>query len=147
MSILNAIQGKRVYLDTNIWIYSLEEYSYFAYSLRQLFQSIDDGELEAITSELTLAETLVKPLRDSNLELQTVYRLAIQNLGGLSVLPVSRDVLLKAAEISANTRLKLPDAIHAATAILSECSTFLTNDELFRRVSELYVVILSEISS
>lgn len=50
MSILNAIQGKRVYLDTNIWIYSLEEYADFVYSLRQLFQSIDDLVLSFLSA-------------------------------------------------------------------------------------------------
>ena len=37
MNILNAIQGNRVYLDTNIWIYTLEEYPIFVSALRQLF--------------------------------------------------------------------------------------------------------------
>ena len=38
MNILNAIQGMRVYLDTNIWIYTWEEYPTFVTDLRELFQ-------------------------------------------------------------------------------------------------------------
>ena len=138
---------RRRYLDTNIWIYTWEEYPTFVTDLRELFQSIDAGDLEAVTSELTLAEVLVKPARDGNLELQTLYRLAIQNIGGLHVAPVSREVLSEAAQLSASTNLKLLDAIHATTAILTECSTFLTNDKLFRRVSQLHVVLLSDMNS
>jgi predicted nucleic acid-binding protein len=41
---------------------------------------------------------------------------------------------------------KTPDALHVATAILSDCVLFLTNDYAFRRVSKLNVVILDEVS-
>ncbi|MGI2907050.1 hypothetical protein [Tolypothrix sp. VBCCA 56010] len=53
MGILDAIQGNRVYLDTNIWIYALEGYPAFIHDLTQLFQSIDRGNLSAVTSELS----------------------------------------------------------------------------------------------
>ena len=41
--------------------------------------------------------------------------------------------------------LKTPDAIHAATAISVNCDLFITNDKNFRNLSNLPVVILSEI--
>ncbi len=53
MGILDAIQGNRIYLDTNIWIYALEAYPAFVQDLTQLFQSIEQGNLSAITSELS----------------------------------------------------------------------------------------------
>lgn len=31
----------------------------------------------------------------------------------------------------ASINIKLPDAIHAATAMLTQCSTFLSNDQRF----------------
>jgi len=40
--------------------------------------------------------------------------------------------------------LKTPDAIHAATAIVSGCVQLLTNDPAFRRVPNLAVVVLSD---
>jgi predicted nucleic acid-binding protein len=67
MGILDAIQGNRVYLDTNIWIYASEGYPPFIYNLSQLFQSIDQGNLNAVTSELSLAEALVKPFQNQDL--------------------------------------------------------------------------------
>lgn len=63
MGILDAIQGNR-YLDANIWIYALEGYPVFIQDLNQLFQSIDQGNLSAVTSELSLAEALVKPCQN-----------------------------------------------------------------------------------
>jgi len=106
--------------------------------------AIDSGELQAVTSELTLAETMVKPELDGNVDLQRVYELAIQNSGGLRVVPVHRRVLMEAARIRASSHLRLPDAIHAATSLLGTCETFLTNDSLFRNVAGLPVVVLSE---
>ena len=147
MDILNIIQGQQIYLDTNVWIYALEGYPSFVPDLTQLFQSIDSGDLTAVTSELTLAEVLVKPLMDGNLERQMAYQQAIKNSNVLYVAPVSRNVLIKAAQLRASVNLKLPDAIHAATALLTRCSTFLTNDKGFRTVPGFHVILLSEISS
>lgn len=128
MVILNAIRGERVYLDTNVFIYAIEGYPAFTNALDDFFGSIDAGELRACTSELTLAEVLVKPLMDGNLEIQAAYQQALQNSEGFEVVSVSRDVLIEAARLRAVANFRLPDAIHGATAILSACQTFLTND-------------------
>ena len=71
--------GSRIYLDANVWIYALEGYAAFAAPLAALFARIDAGELIAITSELTLAEVLVKPFIDDNVALQQRYIETLQN--------------------------------------------------------------------
>lgn len=38
-------------------------------------------------------------------------------------------LLAEAARLRAISRIKLPDAIHAATALQRECTSFLTNDD------------------
>ena len=146
MGILDAIQGNRIYLDTNIWIYALEAYPAFVQDLTQLFQSIDQGNLSAITSELSLAEVLVKPFQNQDLAQQQMYKQFIRASQNVSVFPVSRDILIEAARLRASFNLKLPDAIHAATALLTQCSTFLTNDQRFQCVPTLPVVLLSQIT-
>ena len=147
MGILDAIQGKRKYLDANIWIYALEGYPAFIQNLTQLFQSIERGNLKAVTSELSLAEALVKPLQNQDLAQQMSYKQLICSSQNLSVIPVNRDVLIQAARLRASVNIKLPDAIHAATALLTQCSTFLTNDQRLQAVPALSVVLLSQITS
>ncbi|WGV28385.1 type II toxin-antitoxin system VapC family toxin [Halotia branconii] len=147
MVIVNAIQGERVYLDTNIFIYAIEGYLDFVDELNQLFDSIDAGNFRAFTSELTLAEVLVRPLMDGNLEIQAVYQQALQSSEVLEVVAVSRDVLIEAARLRAVANLRLPDAIHGATAILSGCETFLTNDRRLTALPGIEVVVLSEMVS
>ncbi|MBR8827776.1 MAG: PIN domain-containing protein [Gomphosphaeria aponina SAG 52.96 = DSM 107014] len=145
MGILDAISGYRVYLDTNIWIYALEGYPAFRDNLTQLFQHIDLGDLMAFTSELSLAEALVKPLQNQDLVQEEIYKQAISSRASLAVIPISREILIEAAQLRASVKLKLPDAIHAATARLNQCSSFITNDKNFEKVPGISVILLSEI--
>ncbi len=145
MVVVNAIRGERVYLDTNIFIYAIEGYPDFVDELNQLFDNIDAGNLRAFTSELTLAEVLVRPLIDGNLEIQSVYQQALQSSEVLEVVAVSWHVLIEVARLRAVANLRLPDAIHGATAILSGCETFLTNDRRLTALPGIEVVVLSEV--
>ncbi|MEO0541104.1 MAG: PIN domain-containing protein, partial [Cyanobacteria bacterium P01_A01_bin.105] len=133
------------YLDTNIWIYALEGYSAFRADLMQLFEQIQAGTLTGVTSELTLAELLVQPYRDGNSDQQALYKKAIANRKNFWVVPVFRNLLIDAARIRGRTPLKLPDAIHAATALRSECTSFLTNDRQFQNLTDMPVVLISEV--
>ena len=58
---------------------------------------------------------------------------------------ITIDLLRDAAQLRADTNLKTPDAIHAATALAKGCVQFITNDPAFRRVSGLNIVVLSEL--
>jgi predicted nucleic acid-binding protein len=145
MGLLNSLQGDRIYLDVNIWIYALEGYPHFRSDLAALFQAIDQGTLTAVTSELALAEALVKPIQDQDQAVQKIYQQAIANRPNVEVRSIDRAILIMAAQLRATTKLKLPDAIHAATALNAQCSTFLTNDQGFRHVLPLPVLLLSEL--
>jgi predicted nucleic acid-binding protein len=53
--------------------------------------------------------------------------------------------LRQAAQLRAQYNLKTPDAIHAATAMEVGCAQFITNDDGFRRVLSLPVVVLKDL--
>lgn len=130
--------GSRVYLDANVWIYALEGYAAYAVPLKALFARIDSGEITAITSALTLAEVLVKPFADGNPALQQLYAETLQDRPSLSVVPLTRTVLIEAARLRAqHAALKMPDALHAATALTSGAKYFLSNDARFATVPNL----------
>lgn len=147
MDFLNAIRGPFVYLDTNIFIYALEAYVEYVSALTALFNAIDQGQFTAVTSELTLAECLVRPLIDQNTARQENYKQVLQSSAALRVVPISRNILIDAAQARASSNLRLPDAIQASTCLRGMCETFLTNDPAFRSVPGLPVVVLSEIIS
>jgi predicted nucleic acid-binding protein len=81
---------------------------------------------------------------DGNLEIQTAYQQALQSSEGLEVVPVSREVLIEAARLRSVANFRLPDAIHGATAILTGCETFLTNDRRLAAMSGVEAVLSSE---
>ncbi len=145
MGSLNALIGDRVYLDANIFIYALEDFSPVGAKLRSLFARFDRGELQAVTSELTLAEVLVKPLRDGNTTASESYRRILQTSAALEVVPVGRDILLAAAALRAASTMKLPDAIHAATATSARCTTLLTNDRGFAGLPGIAILSLASL--
>jgi predicted nucleic acid-binding protein len=147
MGLLNALQGDRIYLNVNVWIYALEGYPAFVQELTQLFQAIDQGTITVITSELSLAEALVKPFQTQNIAQQEIYKQAIANRQNVSIIPVQREILIAAAQLRATTKLKLPDAIHFATALQAQCKTFVTNDRGFQGIPGISVVLLSSVIS
>jgi predicted nucleic acid-binding protein len=143
--LIAALAGSRVYLDTNVLIYAIEGLDPFAGELRSLLEAIDNGALEAVTSELTLAEALAKPLQDGNEEHQRAYLEALTG-GSLILEPITRAILLDAARCRAENRvLRLPDAIHIATATASNCSDFLTNDLRLKYENGPRILLLTEI--
>lgn len=134
-----------VYLDTNIIIYSVEGFPDYADKIKLLLDELDATEIIAVTSELTLAEVLVKPLQDGNVKIQQAYKDFLLPTLVFEVVPISLSILESAAESRAKTKLKLPDAIHWATFQDCKCNTFLTNDDAFKSLKQAEVKILSDI--
>jgi predicted nucleic acid-binding protein len=101
---------------------------------------------EVITSVLTIAEVLVKPMREGTEEEVSELREAILATPRLRIVEVDRRIAETAARIRATTGLKLPDAVHLAAAVAGGAQAFLTNDSGFKRASAfLPVLILDEL--
>lgn len=145
MGIMDTLQSKQsVYLDSNIFIYLLEMHPTFIDVLTELFLFIDSGQLPAVTSELTLAETLVKPTEENNIDLQRTYQSVLQTSNVLHVISINRVILIEAARLRATNKIKLPDAIHLATAIVNHCQAFITNDLLLKNTNDIRIISLSD---
>jgi predicted nucleic acid-binding protein len=143
---IERISGPRVYLDANVFIYALEGYLPYTRILADLSDRLDRGEIRGVTSELTLAETLVRPMQLGDSGLEAAYETALSPSGFLDVVPIGSEILRRAARIRATEQgLRLPDAIHAATAVLSGCASFLTNDFGLRKLDGIEVVMLSDL--
>lgn len=145
MGLIDAIGGRRAYLDANIFIYAVEGAAPYAVVLEDYFIRVARGEQNAVTSELALAEVLVKPFVDRSRERQRAFEQALRTQGGLTVLAVTKVLLIQAARLRATTRLKLPDAIHAATAREAACDVFLTNDGRIKHLPDLDVLQLADL--
>lgn len=144
MGTLEILDSSLVHVDTAIVIYSVEKIPSYFPLLEPLWLRLKAGTLRIISSELTLMETLVLPLRNKNFDLIQAYESLILE-SDIQVIPITQSVLKEAAHLRASTSLRTPDAIHAATAISEDCSVFLTNDTGFRTVPKLPVLVLNEV--
>ena len=122
----------------------MEKHADYWRILLLLWQSLKAREIEVFTSELTLLETLVQPIKQNNQNLASAYESLLTSTE-INLLPISIDVLREAANLRAAQNLKTPDAIHAATAFSADCSYFVTNDSGFKRLSNINIAILSDL--
>ncbi|WEK05039.1 MAG: PIN domain-containing protein [Candidatus Devosia phytovorans] len=117
-----------VYADTNVFIRAWEGGHELTTALIDLLEIRHGNAPVFATSELTLAEILVHPLRDHDRRLRIRYERLLEPSDWLRVGEVDRTILLGAALLRSRYRLKLPDAIHAATALQLGCESILTGD-------------------
>lgn len=145
MTKVSGLAGKRIYLDANILIHFIEGHRLQADSLRELFDAVDARTVAALTSELSLAEALVKPLALGRRDVAGIYETILSDTSPIEVVAVDRNVLVRSAEIRAREGGHMFDAIHVATAMRHGCDYFLSEDERVRSPSELPVLRLDEL--
>lgn len=135
----------RYYLDTNIVISVVEAAGRLAETQIQFVSGVDGAAIEALTSELTLAECLVKPFANRNVMVVEAYLLFLNGRHNFPVLPIDRHILTVAARLRTELGVKLPDAIHIATAQSAACTVFLTNDRGIRLPEGMKLNLWNEI--
>jgi uncharacterized protein len=132
MGRLKVSQGS-IYCDTNVFIHGTEgdDRSPLRLAIASLFLVESESKFPILkTSLLTISELMVHPYRQKDKALEADYRVFWQTNDFLEVGPIDLEILLNAAELRANySGLKLPDAIHLATALAFGCAVFLTADE------------------
>jgi predicted nucleic acid-binding protein len=136
-----------VYVDANILIYIVEGNKALTSALKQIVEALDAGALSAVTSELTLAEVLIGPLRNNDQKLASTYRSLLLSSKVLRTVPVSAAILERSAAIRCNSMTSLPDAIHLATAELAGCKYFLTEDRQLRVQPPLTAVGVADLNA
>lgn len=146
MGPLNLPESGRVYVDTAPVIYTVERHPVYEEMLRTLWAAMAAGRVQVITSELTILEALVQPLRHGDDVLIGQYEELFRRMTpGLR--PITPQVLRAAARLRAETRLRTPDAIHLSTALAESCALVITNDADFRRAPGLTVTVLKDVAS
>ena len=144
MGLLSDLGAGPVALDTSIFVYFIEEHPLYLPLVDPLFEAIDAGEIEAVTSSLTLLEVLVIPFRFANATLIERYETLLTRSEGLRLIDLDRDLLRSVAQIRAATRTKTPDAMQLAAAVAAGCPVFLTNDNRIPTLPGLRRLLLED---
>jgi len=119
----------RVYLDANVFVAAFEHVGAHSDHAWWILHAVEGGQIEAGTSEITLAEVLVKPFEGGATDLAKGYDKMMVSASNFEVLPIRRDILVSAAVLRARRiSIRLPDAVHIATAQALSCGFFISND-------------------
>jgi len=123
-------QPALVYLDSNVFIAAMENPGAHSDHAWWIIRAVEEGEIGAVTSEITIAEVLVKPIQLGNDSFVSAYEEMIASSAHFEVLPVRRDILVQAAQLRARrSSIRLPDAIHIATALTASCRCIVSDDQ------------------
>ena len=144
MGLIEDLRGQKICLDTAPIIYFIEDHETYRKILRPVFVEIDVGNIEAITSTLTLLEVLVHPFRAGNQVLAEKYREILLSSAGLITFEISHEISEMASRLRAKYSIRTPDAIQMAVGIRYGATHFLTNDPRLRKVTEIKVLILDD---
>jgi uncharacterized protein len=122
----------RIFFDTNLFIYLLEDSGARGAKVSGILERISGRRDELLTSTLTLAEVLVKPLSVGDIVWADRYE-KLLNTPGVSVLAFDRASARIYAQLRQDKTLKPPDAIQLSCAANAKCDLFITNDERLSR--------------
>lgn len=133
---------RRIALDTNIFIYQLDAHPKYCPLTDAIFAWLDRPNHSAVTSTITMTEILVYPYAQaSDQEADEIYAL-LSTYPNLQWIPPSLEIADCAARIRADHGLRTPDALQAATAIVSGATALVTNDLAFTRVPNVETLLL-----
>ena len=138
------LKGKIIGLDTMVFIYHFEENQIYSPLTFSIFESLEKGNFNAITSILTLLEILVKPKRGNNSILTERYKILLETFPNLQVKTLDENIADVASSLRANYNINTPDAIQLATSLEAQADIFITNDTSLKKVTEIKVLLLSE---
>jgi predicted nucleic acid-binding protein len=134
-----------MFLDTALVIYFVERNPTYAALVDDIFNRIDSGAVQTVTSPITLMECLVVPIQKSQAKVQQDFTDLIVSGANVRFVGLDSSIAQLAAKLRADHGLKLADAFQAATAVISGCGALLTNDLGLKRVPGISVLVLDEL--
>lgn len=117
----------RIYWDTMLFIYWLENNSRYAERVQQIRNSMNRRHDQLCTSAFTVGEALVGFHKRNDIETAARVRGFFLE-GSIEIIPYTADLADSYAEIRARLKVSSADAIHLACAAKAETDLFLTND-------------------
>lgn len=131
-------------LDTTAFIYWIEENPTYLDAVAPVFRAADVGDIEIVSSALTLLEVLVVPYRAGNIGLAERYEALLTRSRGVRLIDIDTGQLRAAAQIRALHGIRTPDALQLSAALAARCPVFVTNDRRFPTIPGLRILQLRD---
>ncbi len=139
---------KRVFVDTAPFIYFIEKNEnnpqYFN-KVKRFFEDSYNNDVTFISSVITMEEYLVFPYRKNEQCYIDMFEKLIRTLE-VDIREINKETAIKASMIRAEyTAFKSMDSLQLATACLTGCDLFLTNDRQLRQFKEIRCITVDEL--
>lgn len=135
--------NSRVYVDSNIFIYFIENTPKFHSRVESLFEEISRVDATIMTNEIAIAECLYQPAKTRNTNLIRIYESFFEAPGQIEIDLLTGELCKQAALHGGALGLKLIDAIHYFSAFEAGCSHFVTSDTSFKSGPKMKVLLIS----
>jgi predicted nucleic acid-binding protein len=126
-----------VLVDSAPIIYVLDAHPRFGPRFRPLFEAHANGRLRFAVTTVAIAEVLAGPLQTGDEALARRYRAILESWQAVAL---DVDIAESAARLRASLRLKLADAVQAASALAINAAALVTHDRDFSRVHSLRIL-------
>jgi predicted nucleic acid-binding protein len=124
-------------MDSAPIIYVLESHPKLAQRFEPLFAAHAAGRLRFAVTPITIVEVLTGPLQAGDEALARRYRARLESW---QLVELNIDIAESAARLRASARLRVPDAVQAASALAINAAALVTHDRDFSRVRSLRVI-------
>ena len=131
----------RVFLDSNVIIYSIQGDLATKQRVAENVLRISGFAPVIAVSLLSRIECCVRAIATGDKRALTETR-AFLSRDDVVVVPISMEVMDRAATLRAPYKLKVPDAIQYACAIETGADVFVTADKYFTRCAEIRVCVI-----
>jgi len=135
--------GPRVILDTNVLlkVYNREPGHE---SVVEILDQVETGKTMAAISTVTIAEVAVGYHTSGDEAGLKNFILRLRSTGEYAIVDVDIELAGLAGKIRAKTGMRLPDAIIAASGVISGASHVITEDKKFKKASSFIASLTPE---
>ena len=124
-------------VDSAPIIYVLEAHPQLAQRFEPLFAAHAAGKLRFAVTTVTIVEVLTGPFRSGNTALARRYQ---DTLESWQCVELNIEIAESAARLCASLRLRLADAVQAASALAIDAAALVTHDRDFSRLKSMRII-------
>lgn len=135
--------SKLIFLDTAPIIYYLQRSEQYYINMQYFWKKYVDFDF--VTSTITITEYLIYPYRQKELKIINDFYSFVEDME-IGVREIDRKIAEKAAQIRAEySSFKTMDSLQLATACITGCEMFFTNDKQLKQFKELNCILVEEL--